>query len=392
MSNAKQNVDPSRRQFLRTGAAAVGAAGGWGYFFNPAAGQQGNQDQPGRKLGFCFVGIGSLCMNQILPEIHHCKYCKPVALVSGHPDKARQQAQKHGIDPKNIYNYQNFDTIKDNPEIDVVYVVLPNSMHAEYTIRAAKAGKHVLCEKPMANSVKDCREMIEACRQAGRKLQIGYRLHFEPNTQRLIEAARKQEAGAVRIIENSAGFNIGDPKQWRLHKQLSGGGCLMDIGIYALNAARYISGQEPVEVRAMTYADRNDPRFTEVEEHCNFELRFPDGTLASCISSYGTGFNRFRAYTAMGNQPGARTGWIECDPGLSYHGVKFRMDRGRGIEAPDIADIFQFAAEMDGLAETILTGKPSLAPGEEGLKDLAVIEAIYQAAESGQAVKINPAG
>ena len=375
------NGESSRRQFIARGTALTAAA-----LLTPHVRAA---DESVRKLGFCVVGIGSLAMGQILPEIHHCKYCKPVALVSGHPQKARQQAQKHGIDLKNIYNYENFDSIKDNAAIDVVYVVLPNSMHKEYTIRAAKAGKHVLCEKPMANSAADCREMIDACKEAGRKLQIGYRLRYEPNTMRLIEAARKQEAGILKVIENAAGFNIGDPTQWRLKKEMAGGGCLMDIGIYALNAARYISGEEPTEVRAMTYANRNDPRFEEVEEHCNFQFRFPSGVLASCVSSYGTGFNRFRGFTALSNNPGSRTGWIECDPGLSYHGVKFRMDRGRGVEAPDLPDIFQFAAEMDALAESIFGNTASRTPGEEGLRDLIAIEAIYKAAKSGQAQMIH---
>ena len=214
-------------------------------------------------------------MNQILPGFADCKLSRPVALVSGHPDKAKEQAAKYGIDPRRIYSYENFDTIRDNPEVDVVYVVLPNSMHAEYTIRAARAGKHVLCEKPMATSVDDCRRMIDACKQAGKKLQIGYRLHYEPNTLALIDAVRKNECGGLKSVLAEAGFNIGDPAQWRLKKSLSGGGCLMDIGIYALQAARYVSGEEPVEVSAFTYADTSDPRFKEVEESLQLPTPLP---------------------------------------------------------------------------------------------------------------------
>ena len=381
--SGKQITRVSRRGFISSTGAALAGAAASGYFINPAPAQQPAGNAPGApKLGFCFVGIGNLCMNQLLPEIHHCKYCKPVALVSGHPDKARQQAQKHGIDPKHIYNYENFDSIKDNREIDVVYIVLPNGMHAEYTIRAAKAGKHVLCEKPMANSSEDCRKMIDACKQAGKLLQIGYRMQYEPNTLRLIEAARKKEAGELKLIENGAGFSIGDPRQWRLNKQLAGGGCLMDIGIYALNAARYISGEEPVDIRAMTHATKDDPRFQQVEEHCNFELRFPSGVLASCASSYSTGLNRFVGHCTKG--------WISCEPGLSYHGVKFHMDTGHGEQTPDIPDIFQFATEMDALAQSIMNNTPSRTPGEEGLRDMLAIEAIYKAAETGQAVKLSP--
>jgi glucose-fructose oxidoreductase len=367
----------SRREFVRAGAGIAAAA-----LLVPHV--RGDETNGGKKLGFCFVGIGNLCMNQLLPEIHHCKYARPVALVSGHPEKAQQQAEKHGIDPKRIYNYENFDSIKDNSDIDVVYIVLPNGMHAEYTVRAAKAGKHVLCEKPMANSSEDCRKMIAACKEAGKLLQIGYRLHFEPNNLALIDAIKSGECGAPKIMENGAGFGIGDPTQWRLKRALSGGGCLMDIGVYALNAARYMSGEEPVEVRAITYATKDDPRFMEVEEHCNFELRFPSGALASCASSYSTGLNRYTAHCTKG--------WAELDPALSYHGNKFAVSRGHGLERPKLPDIFQFAAEMDALCESIMNNQPSRAPGEEGLKDLIAIEAIYKAAQTGQSVKVEMGG
>jgi predicted dehydrogenase len=336
----------------------------------------------GKKVGFAVVGLGQLSLGQILPAFKDCKLARPVALVSGHPDKARQTAEKYSLDPKRIYNYENYDSMKDNPEIDVVYVVLPNSMHAEYTVRAAKAGKHVLCEKPMANSAADCRKMIDACRAAGKKLQIGYRLRYEPNTIALIDAVAKKQAGELKMLECGAGFNIGDPNQWRLNKDLAGGGCLMDIGIYALNASRYITGEEPVEVNAMTFANRSDPRFKEVEEHCNFQLRFPSGVLANCASSYSCGLNRFRAYCARG--------WAEVDPGLSYRGVNFRIQGPgqRQPQDPELPDINQFAAEMDAMAECVLHDKPSRTPGEEGLRDLHAIEAIYESARTGKAVKV----
>ena len=154
----------------------------------------------------------------------------------------------YGVDPKHIYGYDNYDSLASNPAIDVVYVILPNSMHAEYTIRALKAGKHVLCEKPMANTPQDCEQMIAAAKAASRKLMIGYRLRYEPFNQTLIKMARDEaEMGPTRVVLADAGFNIGDPKQWRLRKAMAGGGSLMDIGIYALNAARYLTGEEPVE-------------------------------------------------------------------------------------------------------------------------------------------------
>src|SRR5262245_59383353 len=252
----------SRRGFLVSTAAAAASAG--------LAWAAPEEEKP---IGFALVGIGTLTMGQLLPAFAKCKLARPVALVSGHPDKAQEQASKYGIDPKNIYNYENFDSIKDNPAIDVVYIVLPNSMHAEYTIRAAKAGKHVLCEKPMANTVEDCQAMIDACKAANRKLMIAYRLRYEPMTQKAIALARSaEEMGDVKQITAEAGFNIANPDQWRLNRKLAGGGPLMDMGIYGVNAIRYLSGQEPIEVSAVSYATPGDVRFKEVEETIAFEL------------------------------------------------------------------------------------------------------------------------
>jgi len=336
---------------------------------------------PGKKLGYALVGLGSLSQNQIAPALAaKTKHCKLTGLVSGHPEKAREWAKKYGVPETGIYDYQNFDQIKNNPDIDVVYVVLPNSMHAEFTIRAAQAGKHVLCEKPMAISVKECDAMISACRQAGRKLAIAYRLHFEPNNLELVRMAREKTLGSVKVIEAGAGFPIGDPKQWRLDKALAGGGSLMDIGIYALQAARYISGEEPVSVSAVSTT--TDPvKFKPgVDESVLFTLKFPSGIIASCASSYATGLNRFRA--------SAERGWFEVQPALNYVGIKGRkMDQGKLVDF-DFPAIDHFAAEMDDFADCILNGKETRVPGEEGRRDLRIMTAIYEAAASGRTVSL----
>jgi glucose-fructose oxidoreductase len=379
--------EPSRRNILASGGALLAAS-----LAIPSLSLA--QDQPkqkagekgDRKLGLAIVGIGTLSMNQILPALAKTKHCFAAALVSGHPDKAKAQCEKHGIDPKNIYSYENYEAIKDNPDVGAVYVVLPNAMHGEYTVRAAKVGKHVLCEQPMEVSSAKCREMIEACKAAGKKLQIGYRLRYEPNNMALIDTVEKKVCGDLKIIEAGAGFPIGDPNQWRLEPKLSGGGCLMDIGIYALNATRYISREEPVEVTALTQQNTNDPRFKNpgAEEHCNFQLRFPSGVLASCASSYSTGLNHFRANCTKG--------WAEVDPGLSYQGVKFRYKAPgqRDPVTPDVGSVDHFGAEMDAFAEAVMENKDPRTPGEEGLKDLLVMEAIYEAAKSGRTVKVKP--
>ncbi|MGA2229291.1 MAG: Gfo/Idh/MocA family oxidoreductase [Tepidisphaeraceae bacterium] len=363
----------SRRTFL--GATAAAAA-------SLATGALFAQSNPGQnKLGFALVGVGSLTMNQLLPAFAKCKFAKPVALVSGHPVKARQQADKYGINPKNIYNYDNYDTMKDNPDIDVVYVVLPNSMHKEYTIRAAAAGKHVLCEKPMAVSVEECQAMIDACNSAKRKLMIAYRMHYEPMTIKAIELAHSDaDIGTIKQITAEAGFNMGNPAQWRCHRPLAGGGSLMDMGIYALNAVRYLSGQEPSEITAVSYSTPNDPRFTDIEETISFELKFDSGIVASVLSTYGFGCGRFRLYGTKGQ--------LEAEPFQSYTGNHLYLTRGRGRAEVQYQPVNHFATEMDDFCQCIMSDTTSRTPGEEGLKDIRIMMAAYESAQSGKAVKL----
>jgi predicted dehydrogenase len=376
MSSATAS-DVSRRRFLAFSAVAAATL---------AAGPLFGQAEPEpKKLGFALVGVGSLTMGQLLPAFAKSKYAKAVALVSGHPDKAKQQADKYGIDPKNIYNYDNYDTMKDNPDIDVVYVVLPNSMHAEYTIRAAKAGKHVLCEKPMAVSVAECQAMIDACAAANRKLMIAYRMHYEPMTQKAIALAHSAaDVGTIKMITAEAGFNMGNPAQWRCHKPLAGGGSLMDMGIYALNAVRYLSGQEPSEVAAVSYSTPNDPRFTDIEETISFELKFESGIVASVLSTYGFGCGRFRLYGTRGQ--------LEAEPFQSYTGNHLWHAGGprRGLARAEVPyePVNHFATEMDDFCQCIASDKPSRTAGEEGLQDIKIMMAAYESASSGRSVRI----
>ena len=374
----------TRRGFIAKVGQGLVAANVAAALFKDAAAQQPQlivPEPPGKKLGWAVVGLGNLAIHQILPAFAQCEKSKVVALVSGHPDKANKLALRYDVNPKNIYNYENYDSIKDNPEVDVIYIVLPNGMHAEYTVRGLQAGKHVLSEKPMANTPAECQSMIDAARKADRKLMVAYRLRYEPFTQELIRMAREQELGPVKIIQTSAGFNIGDPNQWRLKKDMAGGGSLMDIGIYALQAARYISGEEPAEINAMAYSTPGDPRFKEVEENINFQLRFPSGVLANCTSSYGCAYrSQFQAL--------ATKGWFELDPGLSYSGLRMRVSRGNKIEEPSLGVRDHFALEMDHMSQCVMQNKEPLTPGEEGLRDLKIMMAIYEAARTGKTVKL----
>jgi predicted dehydrogenase len=374
----------TRRSFLTKAGLGLAAASIPAALIRNAAAQQPHlnvPDPPGRKLGWAIVGLGNLAIHQILPAFAACEHSKVVALVSGHSEKANKLALRYNVNPKNIYNYENYDTIKNNPEVDVIYIVLPNSMHAEYTIRGLQAGKHVLCEKPMALNPAECQSMIDAGRKANRKLMIAYRCRYEPFNQELIRRVRSQELGALKVIQTDAGFDIGDPEQWRLKKSMAGGGSLMDIGIYALNACRYISGEEPTEVNAMEFTTPGDPRFKEVEETINFQLRFPSGVLANATSSYGCAYrSHFRALT--------KNGYIELDPAMFYTGARLRVYRGGTLEEVFIEPRDHFAAEMEHMSQCVIEDKTPLTPGEEGLRDIKIITAIYEAARTGATVKL----
>jgi predicted dehydrogenase len=341
----------------------------------PVAASRLMAQQP-KKLGFALVGLGNLSTNQIAPALQKTKFCRLAAVVTGTPAKERIWADKYKIPQRNIYNYDNFDQIAGNPEIDVVYVVLPNAMHGEFTIRAAKAGKHVLCEKPMEVSAEKCQAMIDVCKEAKVQLAVGYRCQFTPHHLELIRMAREKAFGQVKLIEASFGFRIGDPNQWRLKHSLAGGGALMDVGIYALQAARYVSGEEPIEISATE--TKTDPvKFREVDESIAWSMRFPSGVMANCATTYFVnGMNRIWA--------GAESGWFQLDPAYSYGGLKGRTSKGE-IELPQVD---HFAAEMDDFAECILNGKKSKVSGEEGLRDVKVMTAIYQSIKEGKAVKL----
>ncbi|WBO85321.1 Gfo/Idh/MocA family oxidoreductase [Hymenobacter yonginensis] len=375
----------SRRQFLRqfglTAAATAVAGPTAALATSPSAMQYDDQ----QKLGFAIVGLGKFAQQQMMPAFKECKHARITALVSGSPDKARKLAREYGVEEKNVYSYDNFDSIKDNPAVDVVYIVLPPGLHTEYTIRAAKAGKHVLCEKPMATSVADCQKMIEACEKAGKKLMIAYRAQFEPFNLDAIARIKKGELGKLRQITADHGRSVKPTEEpaeaWRVQKKLAGGGSLMDIGIYSLNATRYLTGEEPVEVTAQEFSDKSDPRFKEVEDTIHFTLRFPSGVLASCTSSYS--IQEVKRFRAFGDKA-----WLDLDPATDYYEHHMTIGDKDGKRQPKIKEGNQFAAELDHMAECVLQNKTPKTPGEEGLKDIRLVMAIYEAARTGKRVKV----
>ena len=332
---------------------------------------------PDRKLGYAIVGLGGYGLGVIIPQFVNCKQSRLAAVVSGDPDKAKRVAAQYGLPDRSIYNYANFDSIRDNPDVDIVYVCLPNSMHKEFVIRAARAGKHVMCEKPMAVSVAECEAMIAACKAAKRKLMIGYRCHFEPFNLEAIRLTHSGVIGKPKYFRSEHGFVQRDPSKWRLKRALSGGGSLMDIGIYALNASRYITQEEPISVYAHEYTDRTDPCFHEVEDRIEFELEFPSGVIASCMSMYSANQNHI---LMMGDK-----GRVELEPATRYSGNHMWTGRdGRETEItpppPPGPGTTQFAAQLDHLVDCIRDNKEPIVSGEEGLRDMRLIEAIYRSA------------
>jgi predicted dehydrogenase len=368
--------DHSRRSILRGIGAGIAAAA------IPSSACAGPQADPGqKKFGYAVVGLGSYAVNQIMPRLALCEHSRLVALVSGTPAKLEKYGAQYGIPRTHWYNYKNYDAIADNADIDAVYVILPNSMHAEFSIRASKAGKHVMCEKPMSNTAAEAEAMIAAAKRAGKKLMIGYRSQFEQHNLYCIEQLRAGTFGKVRLITSEHGFDIA-PNQWRLDRPLSGGGSLMDIGIYSLNAARYLAGEEPIRVVATESTDKSDPRFKTVEDRIDFQLLFPSGAIANCVSSYSSGHNAFRA---TGNK-----GWVGMEPATPYQGHQlWRRLAGKTeqISLPAQRDQ-QWIRQLDHLAESARTGIPLRASGEEGLRDMRLVEAIYKSAREGRAIKV----
>ena len=340
---------------------------------------------PDQRVGYAIVGLGRLSVEELLPAFAATRLAKPVALVSGDRAKALTIGEHYGIGAASIYDYESFDRLADDAAVQVVFIVLPNSMHAEFTIRAARAGKHVLCEKPMANSVAECEQMIDACRRAEARLMIAYRSQYEPMDRYIVDMVRRGRLGALREFTAFNGQNQADPEHWRLKRALAGGGPLPDVGIYCLNAARFLSGEEPSEVFGHTVSAPRDDRFTEVEESVHFVMRFPSGLVAQCGASYATHQSKFLRLTGS-------LGWAELSPAFAYTGLQLRIgsvEAGRDvIREPNLFPGNQFAHEIDHMSRCVLQNVEPHSGGEEGLQDMRVIEAIYASAQSGRWVQL----
>ena len=360
----------SRRRFLRD--VSLGTAA-----LSPALSTLAAYTTPQKKLGIALVGLGNYSTYELGPALQQTNHCYLAGLVTGTPAKGRLWAEKYNIPQRNVYSYERFDEIANNRDIDIVYIVLPVSLHKEFTIRAAKAGKHVICEKPMAPTVRDCDEMIAACRKANRMLAIGYRMHFEPFNREMMRLGQQKIYGRVQEIECGHGFRLGDDTDtWRLKKALAGGGGLMDMGVYAIQSARNITGEEPLYVTAIEEKSRPE-LFSEVDETIHFTLEFPGGALAKSTSSYNKHLNFLKVK--------AENGWFELSEAWRNGGmVGATSDGALSFDT----NINQQAGLMDDVAQCILQGKPICVPGEIGRRDIRVIEAIYRSLRTGKKERV----
>lgn len=327
------------------------------------------------KLGIALVGLGGYATGQLGPALLTTQHCYLAGIVTGTPSKVPIWKNKYQIPDKNIYDYKNFDSIKDNPDIDVVYVVLPNNMHAEYTIRAFEAGKHVICEKPMAITVADCDRMLAAAKKAGKQLSIGYRLHFEPYNLEMARLGTQAVYGPLTKVSGGFGF-VAAPGQWRLQKEYAGGGPLMDLGIYAIQGMCYTSGMEPIAVTAKEGPKTDLARFSEVEQSLTWQFEFPNGLVGEGSSSYNDNMNYLKGDTARGS--------FSLSPAYNYSGLAGTTPDGK-MKFPQVN---QQAQQMDAIALSLKNEQPSKVPGELGRRDVKYLQAIYEAMRTGKRVTI----
>ncbi|MBC6366993.1 Gfo/Idh/MocA family protein [Algoriphagus sp. AK58] len=363
----------SRRDTLKT----LGLAGSLG-LLSPSSLLACAEPLRKEKLGIALVGLGYYSTDLLAPALQQTEHCYLAGIVTGTPSKAEAWKTKYNIPEKNIYNYQNFDSIKDNPDIDVVYVVLPPSMHREYVERAAAAKKQVWCEKPMAVTVADCQAMIDACKKHGVSLSIGYRCQHEPNTKAYVDLIKNKKLGKIKSVDCAAGYRENRTDHWKQKVEM-GGGVIYDMGVYSIQGARLGTQMEPLAVKsAKVWTERPEIYKNGLGEIVEAELEFPNGVTGKIKTSFFENVN----YLTVQCENGA----VEIAPFSGYSGNKGKSPLGE-INFPYQIP-WQQANQMDQDALAILGKKPMPVPGEEGLRDIRIVEAILESAKTGKRVLI----
>jgi predicted dehydrogenase len=396
--------DPSksRRLFLAGGAAGLGAAIAGGRAAAQAdrgqipTGPVGRpepklEEEPplplDRQLGWAVVGLGDYAQGYVLPALARARRSRAVALVSGNPEKAKRVAARYGVGENALYGYDTMGRLAGNDAVGVVYIVTANATHAELTVKAFEAGKHVFCEKPMANSPAECQRMIDAAKAAGRKLMIAYRAHWEPHNLRAKAILDSGALGQVWFASSDHHRPL-DPSlprdQWRMKRDVAGGGSLVDIGIYSLNGLQWFLGESPNAVAATMQAPPGDPRFAEVENVFSAELAFPSGRRATISSGYTASKKRIDLW---GDRLVAT-----LDPATAYQGNRLVVSNAKKAEEilTEETSAAQFTGEIDHFSQAVTEGTEVRTPGEMGLRDMRLIEALYRAARERRWLDLNP--
>jgi len=359
----------SRRRFIKLASIgfALSSASSFGINLAPT----------NRKLGIALLGLGNYSLRLLAPALQSTQHCELRGIVTGTPAKVESWQQQYSIADKNVYSYDNMHELANNPDIDVVYVVVPTALHLKYAEMAANAGKHVWCEKPMAMTAAQCQRMIDVCKKNKVQLSIGYRTQHEPNTRQMHQFAVRQKYGRVTSIFARAGYggNGLPADNWRMKKHM-GGGAMYDMGVYPLNGSRFLSNMNPIAITAQH--EKSHPQiFKEVDETTNFTLEFPNGVTADCAASVVKSYNKIKVE--------CEEGWYQLDPMSEYSGVAGNTSDGVVLTA---IKGMQQTLQMDNDALAILKQGPLLVPGEEGMRDIHVVEAAFKSASLGTRITL----
>lgn len=337
------------------------------------------------SVGVAVIGLGGYALGKAMPGLAAAEGTHVAAVVSGNPEKAAKVAAAYGVPQDAVYSYDTFASIAADDRVEAVYIVLPSGLHADWAEMAFAAGKHVLCEKPMALTAGECERMIAAANAANKKLMIAYRCHFEPYNLHAMDLMRQGAVGRIQTIETANCYVTGrdtPATNWRLVRALTGGGALEDYGLYGLQAALYLTGEEPAEVRGSTEQPKGDPRFTEIPATTRAELYFPSGAVTKLVTSYNLpNANRVKVVGSEGT--------LLMEPATGYGGNRMYLTRGGITEelTPGDSDV-QFARMSQHFADAIRKEAPILTPGEMGLRDTRNIEAIYASADAGRSISL----
>ena len=329
-----------------------------------------------RKLGIAIAGVGEYTIDQLIPALKETRYCQLAGLISGDAEELQELVQKQGCKGVSVYTYDDFDKISNDDSIDIVYIVLPNFMHAEYVIRAAQAGKHIICEKPLGMNPQECEYMVDAIKKAGVQCSMGYRLHFDPFHRELMRLGQEQVFGPLKRLRLQCSMDAAD-EAWRLEKEKSGGGPLMNNGVYCVQAAIYLTGKLPQKVTASFVKETMPEKFKDVEQGIRWTFFFEDGIIAECESRYDMEQDMIMAE--------AENGWFRLEPAFAYDGQKGETSEGLINCTP----VNQQAAQMDDFAWCILNGRETRVSVEMGLRDMELIAAIYDAARRDSCVQLS---